>query len=74
MRHQKASSRFLSRTTIEPSVRIRGPNCEGTKNYPTDGFRHSLFELPISSNRPEASQEIKVKLNESRQLKFYQVK
>ena len=23
---------FLSRTTIEPSERIRGPNCKGTKN------------------------------------------
>ena len=29
---KKATFFFLSRTTIEPSVRIRGPNCKGWKN------------------------------------------
>ena len=42
---------------------------------PAERFCHSLLEQPMSiSNRQEASQEIKVKLNESRQLKLYQVK
>ena len=36
---------------------------------------YSLYEQPINiSNRQEASQEIKVKSNESWLLKFYQVK
>ena len=40
-----------------------------------DGFRHSLLEFSVKIlKQDETSQEVKVKLNESRQLKFYLVK
>ena len=51
-----------------------GDELKARKLKPPEGFGQSLLKLPISSNRPEASYQIKVKLNESRQLKFYQVK
>ena len=49
------------------SVRIQGPNCKGTKNL-------SLQMGFVTRFLNGTSQEIKVKLDESRQLKFYQVK
>ena len=64
--HQKVTSSFCREQLFRPSVRIQGPNWGHEKLKLADGFRHSLLEW--------SSQEIKVKLNESWLLKFYQVK
>ena len=56
----------LSRTTIEPSIWIRGPNWLHEKLKLADGFRHPL--------QIQTSPETKPKLNESRQPKFYPVR
>ena len=65
VQHQKATS-FLLRTTVEPSVQIRGPNWRHENLSHQKGFITRLLN--------GASQEMKVKLNASQLLKFYQVK
>ena len=63
---KKLHSLFCRELLFRPSVRIRGPNCRQEKLKPLKRFRYSLLKWSF--------QEIKVKLNESRQLKFYQFK
>ena len=71
IRYQEAPSHNSLRTTIGPLNTNSGPGCKGKKEHPAERFRHSLLEPPKSiSNRQVASQEIKVKLNESQLLKY----
>ena len=70
----KSNFLFLSRTTTEPSVRIRGPNWRQEKLASRWVSSLASWIAGTYFKQTEASQEIKVKLNKSRLLKFYQVK
>ena len=48
---------FLSRTTIEPSVRIQGPNWWHKKLKLADGYRHSVLEWSFPINKSEIKRE-----------------
>ena len=65
---------FLSRITSEPSVRIQGPNWRQEKLASIWVSSLAYWIAGIHFKQAKASEEIKVKLNESRLLKFYQVK
>ena len=72
---KKKLSPYCQELLVWPSVRIRLPNCEHTKNLSQQiGFVTRFWNCRNRFKQAEASQEIKVKLNESRLLKFYQVK
>ena len=73
--HQKVTSRYLSRTTIGTLCTNSGNNCKGTRKIASRWFSSLVsYTADTYFNRQEVSQEIKVKSNESRLLKFYQVK
>ena len=59
----KSYLHFLSRTTIELSIRIRGPNWGHEKLELADGFRHLFLEWGFPRNKSKIKRKSTTKIN-----------